>query len=122
MKAFLIPATMIFGVFGAGLALAPGPFMAPFGLAFDPDGELMARVLGAALIGYAIALWVSRNLTRAAARPLLVGGFAYNLIDLPINVLAIQAGTMNPLAWMNVGLHVVLAAGFGWFGLRRSAS
>jgi hypothetical protein len=117
---FLTLATLVFGVFGAGLLLAPGPFMQPFGLAFDAAGTLMSRVLGSALLGFAAALWLSRGAAAVAVRPLLIGGFAYNLVDLPINVLAIDAGVMNGLAWINVGLHLALAAGFGWFGLVRA--
>lgn len=122
MTRFLLFAALVFGFFGAGLAVAPGPFMQPFGLGFDTAGSLMSRVLGAALIGFAIALWLSRGLDPAAVRPLLIGGLAYNLIDLPINVMAIQAGTMNALAWINVGLHLALVAGFGWFAFARRAA
>jgi hypothetical protein len=122
LSAFLAFAAAAFGVFGAGLALAPGAFMRPFGLGFDPPGALMARVLGSALLGFALALWLSRDAGPAPVRPLLIGGLAYNLVDLPINVVAIQAGTMNALAWITVGLHVALAVGFGWFAFSRSAA
>jgi hypothetical protein len=122
LPAFLALATVIFGVFGAGLAIAPAPFMQPFGLSFDAAGTLMSRVLGAALIAFAIVLWLSRGAEPAAVRPLLIGGFAYNLIDLPINVVAILAGAMNALAWINVGLHLALVAGFGWFAFSRRAA
>jgi len=119
---FLAFASIVFGIFGAGLVVAPGAFMQPFGLAFDDAGTLMSRVLGAALIGFALAMWLSRAADPAAVRPLLIGGFAYNLIDLPINIAAILTGAMNALAWVNIGLHLILAAGFGWFALRRRAA
>jgi hypothetical protein len=119
LRLFLTLATLVFGIFGVGLLAAPGPFMQPFGLSFEQGGVLMSRVLGAALIGFGAALWLSRGADVAAARPLLIGGLIYNLLDLPINILAIQSGAMNAVGWVAVGLHLALAAGFGWFGLSR---
>ena len=117
---FLLIATLIYAVFGLGLLLAPGPFMAAYDVQFDADGKLLAQVAGALLLSFAVALFLSRNADPVAARPLLLSGLVYNLIELPLTVMAIQGGVMNAMGWLPFGLHVGLAALFAWYARARS--
>ena len=110
---FLLAAIVIYAVFGLGLLIAPGPFMAAYDVQFDADGTLLARVAGALLLSFAIGLFMGRR-EPAALRPLLIAGLVYNLIELPLTVMSVQGGVMNTLGWFPFVLHVVLAAGFGW--------
>jgi hypothetical protein len=112
---FLLVATLIYAVFGLGLLLVPGPFMAAYDVQFDADGTLLARVAGALLLSFGVALFLSRNADPAAARPLLLAGLVYNLIELPVTLMAIQSGVMNTMGWLPFALHVGLVALFGWY-------
>jgi hypothetical protein len=111
--AFVVIAIVIYAVFGLGLLLAPGPFMAAYDVQFDADGTLLARVAGALLLSFAVGLVFARR-DPAALRPLLIAGLVYNLIELPLTVMTVQGGVMNTLGWVPFALHVFLAAGFAW--------
>ena len=114
---FLILACIAYIGFGAGLLIAPGPFMSTYGLSLDEGGMLMSRVLGASLIGFTLVFWWSRNAPSSEALlAVLRASLIYNVLDLPTNIIAIQSGLMNTLAWSAVILHVLLAIGFGYFG------
>lgn len=114
-KTFLPIAAVLYVGFGIGLLLVPVLFMSTYGVALDAGGALMARILGAALIGFAILFWRVRNLTPSSAlHALFLASFVYNLIDLPIVTIATVTGVMSALGWSAVGLHVFLAAGFGY--------
>lgn len=114
---FLIFSAIAYVIFGLGLLLVPGPFMAPFGVLLDADGEITTRILGAALVALALLFWQVRS---AASGPVLKAILTtqciYNLIDIPVLVLAISSGAMGTLGLFPLGLHLVLAAGFGYFG------
>lgn len=114
-----IAAVLYFG-FGLGLLLAPAPFMSVYGVTLDPGGALMTRILGAALIGFALLFWRARALAASPAlHAVFLASFVYNLLDLPIVTIATISGVMSSVGWSAVGLHVFLAAGFGYLAFKR---
>jgi hypothetical protein len=119
---FLTFAAVAYAIFGLGLLLVPGPFMAPFGVVLDADGEVTARVLGAALVGLALLFWWVRDAEGPAATAILKSQCIYNVIDIPVLAIVIATGTMGLLGLFPLALHVVLAAGFGLYGFGRSAA
>lgn len=117
LSTFLVLASIAYIGFGAGLLIAPGPFMSTYGLSLDEAGMLMSRVLGSSLIGFTLVFWWSRNAQPSETLlAVLRASLIYNVLDLPTNIIAIQSGLMNTLAWSAVILHVLLAIGFGYFG------
>ena len=119
-RTFLPIAAVLYFGFGVGLLLVPILFMSTYGVALDSGGVLMARILGAALIGFAILFWRVRNLAPSPAlQALFLASFVYNLLDLPIVTIATITGVMAALGWSAVGLHVFLAAGFGYLSFKR---
>jgi hypothetical protein len=115
---FLVLAIVAYAGFGLGLLTVPAPFMATFGVALDAGGALMARVLGSALLGFTLIFWWTRNesLTNPL-RAILRASFIYNVVDLPVVLIATLTGVMGVLGWSAVILHLLLAIGFGYFGL-----
>ncbi len=123
MRGFLIFTTIVYGVFGLGLLAIPGPFLAPYGIALETGGELMCRILGSALLGFAWVFWSARAAGREGVMAaVLVGSFVYNAIDTVTLLIAMYRGELGLLAWGPIGLHFVMTVGFGWFALpsRRS--
>jgi hypothetical protein len=120
VRGFLTFTTIVYGLFGLGLLAIPGPFLAPYGLDLNSAGQLMCRVLGSALIGLAITFWRTRGAQRTpAVAGLMQGSFLYNAVDTVALLVAMQRGELGVLAWGPIGLHLVMALGFGWFSFRR---
>ncbi|HMQ47569.1 MAG TPA: hypothetical protein PKA00_14700 [Saprospiraceae bacterium] len=107
--------------FGLGLLIIPVQFMATYGVSLDSNGTLMARVLGAALTAYALTFYFNRNIpvSDKGWYHLLLASFIYNVLDIPIVLMATLNGVMNSMGWIPVGLHVFLAATFGYFVFKK---
>ena len=97
-------------LFGVGFAFAPQAVLAPYGLALDPSGTFVARVLGAANIGLGVALWFGAGQESQTGRGLAWGVIAYSLVEAVATILAISAGVANSLAWGFVVLDAVFIA------------
>jgi hypothetical protein len=121
LSTFSIIWAVLYIGFGLGLLIIPIQFMAPYGVTLDSSGILMARSSGAALSAYALAFYLNRN-TAATDKGwynLLLVSFIYNIVDIPILLMATLDGVMNSMGWMPVGLHVFLAVTFGYFTFKK---
>lgn len=120
LSTFLVLAAIAYAGFGIGLLVAPGPFMAVFGVTLDGGGMLMARVLGSALIGFTLIFWWSRNAPNSdTLQAILRASFIYNVVDFPVVLIATLTGVMGVFGWSAVILHLLLAVGFGYFGFMK---
>ena len=120
LKVFSIVWAVIYLSFGLGLLFIPIQLMAIFGVTLDSDGTMMARILGAALTAYGLTFWLNRNLpaTDKAWHNLLLTSFIYNIVVIPIMLIAVLDGVTNAMGWMPFGQHIFLAATFGYFTFR----
>jgi hypothetical protein len=120
LKIFSIVWAVIYLSFGLGLLFIPIQLMAIFGVTLDSDGTMMARILGAALTAYGLTFWLNRNLpaTDKAWHNLLLTSFIYNIVVIPIMLIAVLDGVTNAMGWMPFGQHIFLAATFGYFTFR----
>ena len=114
-SSWLTIAAIFYTIFGLGLLIAPAPFMDVYGVVLDDAGQLMARILGSALLSLACMFWLYRAYPPEAVRPVMLTSFLYNCVDFVVVLSAVLAGTMNSLGWGPVALHLFLAAGFGYF-------
>lgn len=121
LSTFSIIWAVLYIGFGLGLLIIPVQFMTTYGVTLDSNGTLMARILGAALTAYALTFYLNRNiaLTDKGWYNLLLTSFIYNIVDIPIVLMATIDGVMNSMGWMPVGLHVFLAATFGYFTFKK---
>ena len=122
LKIFSIVWAVIYLSFGLGLLFIPIQLMAIFGVTLDSDGTMMARILGAALTAYGLTFWLNRNLpaTDKAWHNLLLTSFIYNIVVIPIMLIAVLDGVTKEMGWMPFGQHIFLAATFGYFTFRNS--
>jgi hypothetical protein len=114
---FLLLGVVGYLAFGLGLLLVPAPFMSFQGVSLDAAGSLMARVLGSALIGMALIFWWVRNAAPSdALLAILRANLIYNILDIPVIVMAIFGGAMGVMGWSSVLLHLLYGIGFAYFG------
>lgn len=117
LPTFSVIWSLLYAVFGLGLLFVPTVFMSQYGIALDAGGSVVTRVLGAAVLSFAVVFYLNRHLPAGepAQHHLLAANFLYNLIDIPILLLAVLGGTMNAMGWVPLIVHIFLAASMGYF-------
>jgi hypothetical protein len=121
LKTFSIIWSILYIGFGLGLLVIPVQFMSTYGVTLDTNGTLMTRILGAALMAFALTFYSNRNIasTDKGWHNLLLTSLIYNIVDIPIVLKATLDGVMNSMGWVPVGLHIFLAATFGYFTFKK---
>ena len=121
LKTFSIIWSILYIGFGLGLLVIPVQFMSTYGVTLDTNGTLMTRILGAALMAFALTFYSNRNIasTDKGWHNLLLTSLISNIVDIPIVLKATLDGVMNSMGWVPVGLHIFLAATFGYFTFKK---
>ncbi len=124
LKNLLVVAAVIAAIFGVALVVASGPLLAIYGITLDKAGTVVAQLLGAALIGFAVLDWLARDVTDPQARQAIVlGNLAGEVVGFVVILLGQLAGVANALGWTTVAIYLLLGLGFAYvqFAQRRSA-
>jgi len=101
---------------GLGGLLAPTQAGALFGVTFDDVGVSQARFLGAAYLGYAVVVWLGREVRDSAAqRAIALGNVVSWALALMVTVVGISSGLGSAQTWLLVALEVPFAAAWGYF-------
>jgi hypothetical protein len=116
LNSFLMLATIVAAVFGIAFLLAPSQLVAMYGVTLTPATEVIGRIAGSVILGFAIVFWAARNENAAETfKAVLVAGFVANGLDCLILFHATVTGLVNGLGWLQVLINGGLAAGFGYF-------
>jgi hypothetical protein len=108
-------------VFGLGFIVAPSQvasFYSPEVGAAEAGGALrvIAQLLGAALVAFAVLTWVARNAPDSEARrAILLALFIGDGVGFVIALIAQIGGAVNALGWSTVAIYLLFAIGFGYF-------
>jgi hypothetical protein len=90
------------------------------GVALEPNGVPVARVLGAALLAFCVLLWFARKADSAGfARGAVACMFAYYVVSAAVLLLAQLSGQMGPMGWGMVLAHSALGLWCGYTLLKR---
>lgn len=110
--------------FGIPMLLIPAKLMSLYGLTLDPNGIVMARLYGGALLGNFLLTWLSRNdpgsITLRAAILYL---FVYDGINFIVTLVATIIGIMSSFGFSAVAIYLFFTIGYGYFQfLKRPAN
>ena len=120
LNSFLMLATIVAAVFGLAFLLAPSQLVAMYGVTLTPSTEVIGRIAGSVILGFAIVFWAARNENAAETfKAVLVAGFVANALDCLILLHATATGLLNGLGWLQVLINGALAIGFGYFAFRK---
>lgn len=111
----------VFATFGGlGLTLVPAQMVTPYGFSLTPGGILMSQFLGVVLLGITVISWDLRNVKEGNVRDVVLSGFiVVHVGSTIVPIMAIQSGLMNSMGWIDVAAHGLLAAGFGYYRLKK---
>lgn len=110
-------------LFGLGFVLAPGLLLALYGVDPDPARLFLARMLGAAVLGYAWINWVSGTTASEELRWAVVASeLAFDVLSVPLVVIAVGGGVLNAFGWPLVAIFAVLLAVRAAYLLSRTGS
>lgn len=98
---------------GGALLLFPGAVIEMFGFETSPTAELLARLLGAESVGFAlIGAWLGSD--RRIRNQLVRAHFVAESVAGVVSVLAIRAGGGSGIAWLIPALYIAFALVWGY--------
>src|ERR1043166_7485401 len=113
---FMTVATVVAAVFGLAFLVAPSQLVALYGVTLTPQSEVIGRIAGSVILGFAIVFWGARDANPAdALKAAMTGGLVANALDTLILLHATITGLLNGLGWLQVLINGALAAGFWYF-------
>ena len=102
-------------VTGLAALLAPAELATVFGVVLDDVGRSQTRLLGAAYIGYAAIVWMSRDVRDLTAqRAIALGNLLSWALSLIVAVAGLAAGLAGVQSWALVVLEVAFTAAWGY--------
>jgi len=103
-------------LFGLAFVFVAGTLMSFYGITLSPGGLVVARLFGAALLGYAVLTWFARKAGESEARRAIVLAlFIGDAVGFIMALLGQLSGAVNALGWSTVAIYLLLALGFGYF-------
>ncbi|MBE0591883.1 MAG: hypothetical protein IH616_05725 [Gemmatimonadales bacterium] len=116
LSALMIVNAIVAAVFGIGFVIAPGYVVSLYSSEGGAMLDLMCKLFGAALVGFAALSWLARNAPDSEARRAIVLAFLVaDLVGCVVALLAQLDGVVNALGWSTVAIYLLLAIGFGYF-------
>jgi hypothetical protein len=109
-------ATVVAAVFGLAFLIAPSQLVALYGVTLTPATEVIGRIAGSVILGFAIVFWGAREGNAAdTLKAAMMGGLIANGLDALILLHATATGLLNGLGWLQVLINGALAVGFWYF-------
>src|SRR5205085_572315 len=96
---FLLVATVVAAVFGLAFLLAPSQLVALYGVTLTPQTEVIGRIAGSVISGFAIVFWGARDGNAAdALKAAMTAGLVANALDALIPLRVPLTPTLSPQA------------------------
>jgi hypothetical protein len=123
LNSFLMVATLVAAVFGLAFLLAPSQLVAMYGVTLTPATEVIGRIAGSVILGFAIVFWGARNGSGSETlKAVMTAGLFANALDALILLHATVTGLVNGLGWLQVLINGGLAIGFWVFAFGKGKS
>ncbi len=115
-KLFFTAVAIIYFVLGVGNVVAPAAFLSGFGVSLNASGDLFARVIGSAAVGFALVNWGCRDAGPSRLFTMvLYGNLSEKVIQVVLILLALNAGVFNSMGWVMLTLQALIGVGFAYF-------
>ncbi len=108
---------LLFGIAGIALVLAPRATSSVVGSTVAGDATLLARALGAALLGMGVAAGAARRASRDGRRAVHQGLAAFSLVASILLLMALLAAAVSLWGWVLLAVLIPLFAVHAGSGL-----
>jgi len=121
ISTFAIILAILGAFYGIALLAIPVKFMSTYAVVLDNTGVLIARLLGALLVGNSISYWLFRNIPASDRvwQYILVGNVFYNGVGIAITASAALNGVTNSAGWTTVVVQVLVVVSSLYYLLQR---
>ena len=115
LRTFLMVVAVVALLYGLGLLLFTGFMAKTYGLGTTDSEILLGRFFGVAMLTLGLITWLSKDLTGASVKPLILGSLIGDLVGAVVALMGTLGGPMNAAGWSSFGLYLVFALGFAYF-------
>ncbi len=116
LRNFLMLGTAVAFIFALGLLLGPKITLQFIGLTQGASEVLLGQVMGAALVGYGVLSWVTKDFMDAKARQGgLITLLVFNAVGFVVTLLGVLSKVMRSGGWTVVIIFLIFAAAYGYF-------
>jgi hypothetical protein len=123
LNMFMTIVAVVAGLFGLGFIFIPEQILSFYGAAPNESANYMAQLFGAALLGIAVILWLSKDAEDSPVRQaILLGLFVAEGVGFVVALMTQLGGGINALGWSTVIIYLLFALGFGYFRFIKSAT
>ena len=123
LNMFMAIVAVMAGLFGLGFVFAPEQLLSFYGAAANAGTNYMAQLLGAALLGIAVILWLCKDAEDSPVRQaILLGSFVAEGVGFVVALIVQLGGGINALGWSTVLIYLLAALGFGYFRFIKTAA
>ena len=122
LSVFLTIVAVVAFIFGILFILIPGALLSLYGISLSAGGQVVARLFGAALLGYSVLTWSARKAEDSEARKAIIFAlFVGETLGFVVALIAQLSGAVNALGWSTVVIYFLLALGFCYFQFRKQS-
>jgi len=123
LKVLMIINTIIAGLFGIAFVLIPRQTFSLYGQEANDVLNYVGQLFGAALIGFGLLSWKTRNAKESdALEAVIFSLFVADCIGFIIALIGQINNVVNTLGWLTVVIYLLLALGFGYFQFSKTTS
>lgn len=116
LKIFLMITVLLATIYGIALIIYPAELLAVYGIELSNGGELISRIVGVYLLGYAFINWNLRNSTdKKLINSIIIADLFTDAAATIISVYGVYMGIMNAMGWEMVVINLALTLGFTYF-------
>jgi hypothetical protein len=102
-------------VFGVAFALIPAQVYSLYSIEAGAGLNYMGQLFGAALIGFGLVAWQSRNAADSdSRRAIILSLFIANGVGFVIALIGQLNEIIGSLGWLTVAIYLLLTIGFGY--------
>lgn len=112
----LVAGAVVTLIFGLALVLVPGTLLALYGVTVNVQGIFIARLFGAAFLGFTVLNWSARNASDSEVlRGIVLANLIMDVVGFTVTLLGQLAQVANALGWSSVALYLLFSLGFAYF-------
>jgi hypothetical protein len=107
-------------IFGLSLVFIPVALFSLYGITVTDAGIVLARLFGAAFLGFTVLNWSARNAADSEVlRGIVLANLLMDAVGFVVTLLGQLAGLANALGWSFVALYLLFGLGFAYFQFMR---